>query len=755
MKQPRTDQNRSLLFRFVTSYSSILLFVLVLGFFFMFSLSSTYRSNTYRQNNTMFQNSVKDMDTALHLFSTLTTQISSNETIRNLSYMNTEDKTYHFYAQGKEAMDYLANLMSVQDMLPINSFYVYLPETDYFLSPGQFASKELFYFQRTALSEEMEAKRDTLIASYDNVMMLLPFSDYATTPGSTYLYKIPLAPPAFSTSYRPGIACFELDREALGTYFEEVLTSSTSLLYVTDKSGNFIFSIGDSDIFSARVEYLIRLADTSTTNKPEEFKHHGNQFTITKIISSYNNWNYYLVQPTDYLLNDLSAYQMTYMFAIIVVCIISFLIILSLSRVNVKPFKIMTDRLETSHQENAILQEQNTSLQDALTKQRPLVYSAYVARIMKGAVSTEQDIQEINDFLKIKGLGQLHFHVLLVALRLEELDSLNRYQLQEYEALLYRCFYHYFGSDILIYHPDVNSFALLLSDQTDTENPVCIEKIRTSFTELHNYLLTEHSLWVFGGLGDSNTKLPYFWKSYQQALETVTLLSEDSIFQSYRELKRSNETYYYPYEMAQQLTRFIKDANTIQIEEIFKLIKRENIEYRSISNITLQWLLSDLRTTLVKIRQSITSNDDATRLSEFDNRLTEEETLDGMLNLSLLLASCFKQKPEGNQQIAAIQSYINKNYHDPDLSLKKISEVFSISESYFSYLFKAETGRNFSEYLEEIRMKQALYLIRETDTPLSELYSHLGYNNPNTFRRAFKKVYGSSPKAFRMTGEEE
>ena len=429
----------------------------------------------------------------------------------------------------------------------------------------------------------------------------------------------------------------------------------------------------------------------------------------------------------------------------------------------------MTDRLETSHQENAILQEKNESLQDAnlslqdaLDKQRPLVYSAYVARIMKGAVSSEQDIWEINNFLKIKGLGRLHFHILLVSLRLEQLDSyagengdISRYKLQEYEALLYRCFYHHFGSDILIYHPDVNNFALLLSSQTDTEDPACVEKIRATFTELHNYLLQEHSLWVFGGLGDSNTKLPYFWKSYQQALEAVTLLREDCIFQSYHELRRSSETYYYPYEMAQQLTNFIKDSNTVQIEEIFKLIIRENTEYRSISIITLQWLLSDLRTTLVKIRQSLAQNESTVTVpEEFDNRLTEEDSLEGMLQLSLLLASCFKQHSEGNQLITSIQNYISKNYHDPDLSLKKISEVFSISESYFSYLFKAETGRNFSEYLEELRMQQAMHLLKETNTPLSELYVHLGYNNPNSFRRAFKKVYGSSPKAFRHTGED-
>ena len=131
--------------------------------------------------------------------------------------------------------------------------------------------------------------------------------------------------------------------------------------------------------------------------------------------------------------------------------------ILSLSRANTRPYEQMHNRLESSHKENIILQEKNESLQDALTKQRPLVYSAYVARIMKGAVSSDADIREINDFLKIEGLGRLNYQVLLISLRLEQLDDLNRYQLQEYETLLYRCFYQYFGNNILIYHPDVNN----------------------------------------------------------------------------------------------------------------------------------------------------------------------------------------------------------------------------------------------------------------------------------------------------------
>lgn len=46
-------------------------------------------------------------------------------------------------------------------------------------------------------------------------------------------------------------------------------------------------------------------------------------------------------------------------------------------------------------------------------------------------------------------------------------------------------------------------------------------------------------------------------------------------------------------------------------------------------------------------------------------------------------------------------------------------------------------------------MKEAARLIRETDNNLSELYVMVGYNNGNTFRRAFKKIYGVTPSSMR------
>ena len=48
-----------------------------------------------------------------------------------------------------------------------------------------------------------------------------------------------------------------------------------------------------------------------------------------------------------------------------------------------------------------------------------------------------------------------------------------------------------------------------------------------------------------------------------------------------------------------------------------------------------------------------------------------------------------------------------------------------------------------------------MQLIKDTDTPLSDIYLRSGYNNANSFRRAFKKTYGVSPKAIRDNVNDE
>lgn len=163
----------------------------------------------------------------------------------------------------------------------------------------------------------------------------------------------------------------------------------------------------------------------------------------------------------------------------------------------------------------------------------------------------------------------------------------------------------------------------------------------------------------------------------------------------------------------------------------------------------VHFLLSDIRNTLLKARFALPQNTSAKVIKDLDETFNQHVSFKLCEDIALKLCKLFTAQTDDSDLISTIEKYINENYADPSMGLNKISDEFQISESYFSHLFKEKKGVNFSTYLENIRLGEAARLIRETDISLNELYLSVGYNNANTFRRAFKKVYGITPSAMR------
>ena len=239
------------------------------------------------------------------------------------------------------------------------------------------------------------------------------------------------------------------------------------------------------------------------------------------------------------------------------------------------------------------------------------------------------------------------------------------------------------------------------------------------------------------------------WECYQQASEAVSYTTKNYIFFPYEFIKKDSNVFYYPPEISTKLIHFISTGNTSQVLELFNLIHQENIEERTLPVNLLKYLLSDIRNTLLKARFALPQDADPEAVKVLDERFNEHLTFKLCEDLALSLCNLFGNKEDDNTLSATIEKYIKENYKDPSLGLNKISDEFQISESYFSHMFKEKTGVNFSTYLENIRMTEAARLIKETDISLNELYIAVGYNNSNTFRRAFKKVYGVTPSAMR------
>lgn len=99
--------------------------------------------------------------------------------------------------------------------------------------------------------------------------------------------------------------------------------------------------------------------------------------------------------------------------------------------------------------------------------------------------------------------------------------------------------------------------------------------------------------------------------------------------------------------------------------------------------------------------------------------------------------------------ITEAKNTVRNSYADPDLSLDVVCSGLGVSNSYFSSVFKKETGKSFITYLTDYRMEQALRLILETNEKSYEIAEHVGYVDANYFSYVFKRKYGMSPSKYR------
>lgn len=100
------------------------------------------------------------------------------------------------------------------------------------------------------------------------------------------------------------------------------------------------------------------------------------------------------------------------------------------------------------------------------------------------------------------------------------------------------------------------------------------------------------------------------------------------------------------------------------------------------------------------------------------------------------------------------KQYVKQNYANNEISLNMVASHVGISPSYFSTIFRQETGHSFTEYLTEIRMEKARELLRCTNKKTAEISFDVGYKDSHYFSYIFKKTQGVTPKEYRVDKRE-
>lgn len=112
-----------------------------------------------------------------------------------------------------------------------------------------------------------------------------------------------------------------------------------------------------------------------------------------------------------------------------------------------------------------------------------------------------------------------------------------------------------------------------------------------------------------------------------------------------------------------------------------------------------------------------------------------------------------RQTDSAGQTVEAAKEYIRQHYAESDLSVEKLCAYLHLSSTYFSTLFKRETGTSFTAYVTTVRMEAAAEAIRGTEEKTYLIAQRCGYEDPNYFSYVFKRHFGVTPTKYRNEGK--
>lgn len=127
-----------------------------------------------------------------------------------------------------------------------------------------------------------------------------------------------------------------------------------------------------------------------------------------------------------------------------------------------------------------------------------------------------------------------------------------------------------------------------------------------------------------------------------------------------------------------------------------------------------------------------------------DTRKFIKESIERLIEILCIASS----NSNYNNAVKECLKHIHSNYMK-DISLSVVAGYVNVSPAYLSFLFKQETGKNFTDYLKELRIQKAIELMETTNQKISEIAQNVGISNRKYFSKLFKEKVGLSPAEYK------
>ena len=106
---------------------------------------------------------------------------------------------------------------------------------------------------------------------------------------------------------------------------------------------------------------------------------------------------------------------------------------------------------------------------------------------------------------------------------------------------------------------------------------------------------------------------------------------------------------------------------------------------------------------------------------------------------------------ESNRRLLRARDAMDRAYAQP-LDVAGLARIAHVSEAHFIRTFRATFGETPHRYLQRRRVERAMFLLRATDSSVTEICLDTGFTSLGTFSRTFRDIVGQPPTAYRKRG---
>ena len=100
-------------------------------------------------------------------------------------------------------------------------------------------------------------------------------------------------------------------------------------------------------------------------------------------------------------------------------------------------------------------------------------------------------------------------------------------------------------------------------------------------------------------------------------------------------------------------------------------------------------------------------------------------------------------------RLQKVKAYLDGHVSEP-LTLDQAANIAGLERKYFSTFFRKRTGVCFRDWVAWVRVQQAAAMLKSKNYSITRLAFAVGFKDPRTFQRAFKKYAGVTPRSFKQ-----